>query len=113
VLAFRGSLDHLGFALVGGGASPLGDKQDVPLTPGKLYELRCSATLYVRPGGGGAPTTTNLQVRPDSPLVFRARQASMTIAAGTADCYAWLRESDDDEGDDVDVNGAAKNGCAL
>jgi hypothetical protein len=64
----------------------------VPLVPGVRYELRCSDTVYVKPGGGANPRVSDIQVVPDAPLTFTADENSLTIAAGEHSCYAWLRE---------------------
>ena len=78
--------------LRGGGADPVGPSEDVPLRLDVVYELRCDNPVHVLAGGGDNVTARNLQVRPDTPILFRADVEQMRIAAASASATAWLRE---------------------
>lgn len=65
--------------------------QATVFTAGRVYELRTTADVWVRPGGG-LPSASDQRVRPDSPLVFRADVGSASLLAATgADAVVTIR----------------------
>lgn len=102
--AFLGGLKPMRLQLAGSaGDPPPGVGQDVPLVVGRRYELRCSAVVYVRPGQGSQPLPNDIQVLPEAPLTFTADVNGLSVAAGSADAFVWIREQPGDE----ELGGAA------
>lgn len=89
---FASALKPLTESLVGGGAAPVGQTAQMPVVEGRAYELRCSQPVHVRSGSGGDVRATDLMVRPDTPLLFVADTALISVAAASADAVVWLRE---------------------
>ena len=65
--------------------------QTVSLIVGAEYELRTSGPVAVRVASG-LPSVQDLVVIPEAPMNFVADVSSCSIAATTADCWAWFRE---------------------
>lgn len=89
--AFLAGVDAKALQLVGGGASPVGESQSLTLERGHVYELRSSALVHVRAGGSDA-RESDLLVRPDTPLLFVADVDAISLCAGSADAFVWLRQ---------------------
>lgn len=75
--------------LAGAGVGAIGESSDVPVVSGEVYELRCSQP--VRVADGAKPSVRSVQVRPETPLVFRAVASSISLAAESAQATAWVR----------------------
>jgi hypothetical protein len=75
--------------LSGAGIGAIGAPDEVPVVSGEVYELRCSQP--VRVADGAKPSVRSVQVRPETPLVFRASSSSISIAAESAQAMAWVR----------------------
>jgi hypothetical protein len=84
---------HASLALpAAGGAGEPGTPSRVRLTRGRLYRLSCDKPIAVR-AGSGQPSSTDLAVFADAPLVFVADVEEMTIAARTSqETKAWVQE---------------------
>jgi len=95
VLNFHG--DVVTFTLEAGAGGAPGAVVERPVQPGRLYELRCDAAVRVVAGKRKKATREDVEVQPTTPATFRARNATVSLAASTSAAFAWLVPVDETE----------------